>query len=62
LLTITSEPDSAAIFVDGKFHGNAPATLKFAAGSHAVLLKSNGFTDYMRTIEIPKSSTIPALT
>ena len=24
--------------------------------THAVLLKSNGFTDYRRTIEIPKSS------
>ncbi|MGB2634632.1 MAG: trypsin-like peptidase domain-containing protein [Candidatus Acidiferrum sp.] len=55
-LTITSDMDSAEIFVDGKFHGNAPASLKLAAGSHVVLLKSAGFPDYTRTIEIPKTS------
>ncbi len=37
-LAITSAMDSAEIFVDGKFHGNAPASLKLAAGSHVVLL------------------------
>jgi S1-C subfamily serine protease len=56
VITITSEPDDAEIFVDGKFHGNAPATLKLAAGSHAVLLKSPGFPDYLRTLDVPKSS------
>lgn len=55
-LAITSAMDSAEIFVDGKFHGNAPASLKLAAGSHVVLLKSAGFPDYTRTIEIPKAS------
>ena len=55
-LTITSDMDSAEIFVDGKFHGNAPASLKLAAGSHMVLVKSAGFADYARTIEIPKTS------
>jgi len=55
-LTITSEPDAAEIYVDGKFHGNAPATLKLPAGSHAILLKSPGRPDYTRTLELPKSS------
>jgi len=55
-LTITSEPDAAEIFVDGKFHGNAPATLKLPAGSHAILLKSPGRPDFSRTLELPKSS------
>jgi len=55
-ITITSEPDAAEIFVDGKFHGNTPATLKLPAGSHTVLLKSPGFPDYARTLELPKSS------
>jgi PEGA domain len=48
--------DAAEIFVDGKFHGNAPANLKLAAGSRVVVLKSAGFPDYTRTIEIPKAS------
>jgi len=55
-LTITSEPDAAEIYVDGKFHGNAPATLKLFAGSHAILLKSPGRPDFTRTLELPKSS------
>ncbi|HET7108390.1 MAG TPA: trypsin-like peptidase domain-containing protein [Candidatus Acidoferrum sp.] len=55
-LTITSEPDAAEIFVDGKFHGNSPATLKLPSGSHAILLKSPGRPDFSRTLELPKSS------
>jgi S1-C subfamily serine protease len=55
-LAITSEPDAAEIYVDGKFHGNAPATLKLPAGSHAILLKSPGRPDFTRTLELPKSS------
>jgi serine protease Do len=55
-LTITSEPDAAEIYVDGKFHGNAPASLKLPAGSHAILLKSPGRPDFTRTLELPKSS------
>jgi serine protease Do len=55
-LTITSEPDAAEIFIDGKFHGNAPATLKLSAGSHAILLKFPGRPDFARTLELPKSS------
>jgi len=55
-LTITSDLESAEIYIDGKFHGNAPATLRLPAGSHCVLVKSPGLPDYVRTIEIPKSS------
>jgi S1-C subfamily serine protease len=55
-LTITSDPDSAEIFVDGKFVGNTPATLKLAAGPHLFLLKSPSHPDYSRTVEVPKSS------
>jgi|SRR5579863_3726423 len=55
-LTITSEPDAAEIFIDGKFHGNAPATLKLPAGSHTILIKSPGRPDFTRTLELPKSS------
>jgi S1-C subfamily serine protease len=55
-LIITSVPDDAEIYVDGKFHGNAPATLKLPAGSHAIVLKYPGRPDYARTLELPKSS------
>jgi serine protease Do len=55
-ITITSDPEDAELYVDGKFHGNSPATLKLPAGSHAFVLKSPGLPDYMRTIEVPASS------
>ncbi len=55
-LTITSYPDAAEVFVDGKFMGNTPATLKLPAGPHVVLMKSPGKPDYSRTLEVPKSS------
>jgi S1-C subfamily serine protease len=55
-VTITSDPDSAEIFVDDKFLGNAPAILKLPAGSHAILLKFPGHTDWRRTLEVLKSS------
>jgi hypothetical protein len=55
-ITITSEPDAAEIFLDGKFHGHTPATLKLPAGSPTVLLRSPGYSDDSRTFELPKSS------
>jgi len=55
-ITITSEPDAAEIFVDGKFVGNTPATLKLPAGPHLFLLKSPSRPNYSRAVEVPKSS------
>jgi PEGA domain-containing protein/trypsin-like peptidase len=55
-VSITSDPDGAEIFVDDKFHGNTPATLKLPAGSHAVVLKFPGHADWRRALEILKSS------
>jgi S1-C subfamily serine protease len=52
---ITSEPDGAEVFVDEKFHGNTPATLRLAPGSHTILLKFPGHADWRRTLEITKS-------
>jgi hypothetical protein len=36
--------------------GNTPSTLKLPVGSHVVLLKSSGRTDWERSIEILKDS------
>ncbi|PYU78700.1 MAG: hypothetical protein DMG50_26600 [Acidobacteria bacterium] len=48
-VTVSSDLDGAEIFIDDKFLGNAPATLKLSPGSHAVLLKLPGHTDWRRT-------------
>jgi serine protease Do len=55
-VTISSDPDGAEIYIDGKFFGDAPATLKLSVGSHEVTLKFPGRTDWQRTLEILKSS------
>ena len=55
-VSVSSEPDGAEIFVDDKFLGNAPATLKLPAGTHSILLKFPGHADWRRTLEVLKSS------
>src|SRR5215472_12981606 len=55
---ISSEPDGAEIFVDEKFHGNAPATPKLPTGSHTIMLKFPGRADWKRTLEVLKSSKV----
>ena len=56
MVSISSAPDAAEIYVDGKFHGNTLATLRLSAGSHEVALKSAGRSNDTSTLEIPKSS------
>src|SRR5712692_502552 len=55
-VSVSSEPDGAEIFVDDRFLGNAPATLKLSAGPHSILLKFPGHADWRRTLEVLKSS------
>jgi PEGA domain len=55
-VSVSSEPDGAEIFVDDKFLGNTPATLKLPAGPHTILLKFPGHADWRRTLEVLKSS------
>jgi len=42
---INSVSAGTEIFVGEKFHGNTPATLRIAAGSHAMALKFPGRAD-----------------
>jgi serine protease Do len=55
-LTVSSDPDGAEVYLDGKFVGNTPATVKLPIGPHTVQLKSPGHTDWERSIEILKDS------
>ncbi len=55
-VTISSVPDGAEIYIDGKFHGNTPAMVKLSAGAHSIILKFAGLPDYSRTMEILKAS------
>src|SRR5262249_8268483 len=55
-VTLYSDPDGAEIFVDEKFFGDAPATLKLSVGTHTILLKSRGRADWRRTLELLKGN------
>lgn len=57
-VSITSDPDGAEIWVDGKFVGNAPATLKLAAGSHTIRGKAPDCVDWERSVEVLKDSAV----
>jgi serine protease Do len=55
-IEIASVPDTAEIWVDGKFIGNTPSTLKLSTGSHLILLKAEGYSEWQRQVEILKDS------
>jgi S1-C subfamily serine protease len=55
---ITSDPDGAEIFLDNKFVGTSPATLRIPEGPHNLLLKSAQRTDWTRSINILRDSTV----
>jgi len=57
-IIISSVPDGAEIFVDEKFHGNTPATLRLPTGSHVIVLKFPGRANWKRTLEVFKSSKV----
>ncbi len=49
-VNLTSTPDSAEVYVDGQFFGNAPATLKLKPGKHTIAVKMAGYKDWSREI------------
>ena len=55
---VTSEPNGAEIFLDGKFVGNTPATLSLPAGAHRLVLKSLHREDWQRSLEILRDSAV----
>src|ERR1700722_1769976 len=55
---ITSDPDGAEIFLDDKFIGTTPATLRLGEGAHTLTLKSPHHADWQRSITVLKDSTV----
>jgi hypothetical protein len=55
---VGSVPSSADIYVDGKFLGDAPATLTLAPGKHAIRLALNGYKDWTRDVSVLASSKV----
>jgi S1-C subfamily serine protease len=57
-IVVISNPESAEIFVDEKFHGNTPATLRLPAGSHEIVLKFPRHADWKRTLEVLRGNKV----
>jgi hypothetical protein len=57
-VVVGSDPNSADIYVDGKFLGDAPASLTLAPGKHAIRLSLNGYKDWTRDISVLASSKV----
>jgi hypothetical protein len=57
-IVVISDPESAEIFVDEKFHGNTPATLRLPAGSHEIVLKFPRHADWKRTLEVLRGNKV----
>jgi len=55
---ITSDPDGAEIFLEDKFVGTTPATLRLTEGPHTLILKSPHHADWQRSITILKDSAV----
>jgi hypothetical protein len=52
MVSVTSIPDGAEIYVDGTFVGNAPAYLKLSAGKHAIRIAQPDYKDWTREIGV----------
>lgn len=55
-VAISSVPDGADIYVDGKFVGNTPETIKLPAGPHNIRISTEGRKDWERLIEVLKDN------
>ena len=51
-LAIASNPSGADIEVDGGFVGNTPSTLNLSTGSHQVVVKKKGYSDWTKTLNV----------
>ncbi len=49
-VSLLSSPDSAEIYIDGEFIGNAPATLRLSPGKHLIRVALTGYKDWSREI------------
>jgi hypothetical protein len=51
-LVIDSTPPGADIEIDSAFIGNTPSTVTVPSGSHQIVVKKRGFTDWTKTLNV----------
>ncbi|HUJ33393.1 MAG TPA: PEGA domain-containing protein [Candidatus Acidoferrum sp.] len=55
-VAIASDPPGADIYVDGKFVGQTPSTVRLPSGEHRIEVKSHGKATWQRDLEVLKAS------
>ncbi len=55
---IHSNPDSADVYVDGAFVGDAPAALKLSPGQHTIRVTLNGYKEWSRELTVQAGSDV----
>lgn len=58
VVSITSDPSGADIYVDGAFTGNTPSTLHLSAGEHTIKIESAGKKPWERQLDVLKDSKV----
>ena len=57
-ITVHSDPAGAEIYVDGKFCGSTPSTLQMTEGNHLISVRSAGFQNWDRDMQLSAGSDI----
>ncbi|OGP85881.1 MAG: hypothetical protein A2Z08_00930 [Deltaproteobacteria bacterium RBG_16_54_11] len=57
IISITSEPAGAKIFIDGEFKGQTPADISLTAGTYQVFLQHQLYEPYKDSVMIEKDQT-----
>jgi len=55
---LTSTPDAADVYVDDKFVGNTPATLRLDPGNHTIKVSQNGYKAWSKDLAVIASSEV----
>lgn len=58
-IDIASSPSGASVYLDSTYQGTTPMTLNDQdVGTHKLILKYSGYTDYTRTVKVTNGGTI----
>jgi len=55
LVTITSSPSGATLYVDSRMRGKTPTSLELTMGAHSIRLQKDGYVDQSGTIQVEKA-------
>lgn len=57
-VSVSSDPSNAEIYVDARYVGNCPSTLKLPAGTHSIEVKEVGYLVWKRDLDVLPDSSV----